>query len=368
MSNYSTGQPLKGKYDADVINAILATEKGANAIVEAEVVDKFEITTVAKLDTPPGTVLFSSIFWKPKTIPDLSLPMFEASDWHEEAQLHIPAKDPNWIWNKPAVEQYAMAMYCGDTTLLHGLQGTGKSCLVQEWAATFFIPFWRMSCNHETREDHLIGSASLDYNEEGQMFIKQEPTILTDSLRYGGIFCEDEAFRHNSALVLQSLREKNNRTVLLPNAPGRTAEERILRAPKGKWWYTLTDNTCGTGDETGVFDAQVQDASTLDRIGASIEIEYLPKVQERRLLKKQTGLTTDQINGVLDFAKLVRVAFSQQALLTTFSVRALLAWTEKAELCSSLEQGLKLSWFDKLSKDDKATAKDMYFQVFARKL
>lgn len=362
------GQPIKGKYDADIINAMLAASRPDSAITEETVVDSFEITKRPKIKAAEGTVKFSEVFWKPKTIPDLPLPMFEASDWHEEAQLHIPAPDPNWIWNKPVTEQFALAMYCGDTTLLHGLQGTGKSCLVQEWCASFHIPYWRMSCNHETREDHFLGSAALEYNEEGQMLIKQEPTILTDSLRYGGIFCEDEAFRHNSALVLQSLREKNNRTVLLPNAPGRTADERKLRAPENRWWYAMTDNTCGTGDETGVFDAQVQDASTLDRINASIEVSYLPKPDERRLLKKHSTLTLDQINGVLDFAKLVRTAFSQQAMLATFSVRALLAWAEKAQLCRSLEQGLKLSWFDKLSKNDQATARDMYNQVFARKL
>lgn len=362
--------PVVGKYDADVVNSILAQTRSETVIEEAEVVDKFEMTNAPVLVEPihgSGHV-FSDIFWKPKDIPDLPLSQFIDSDWDEEAQLHIPDVDPNWIWNRPATERFAMAMYCGDTTLLHGLQGTGKSCLVEQWCATFRIPFWRMSCNHETREDHFLGSASLDYDEQGNMHIKQEPTILTDSLRYGGIFCEDEAFRHNSALVLQSLREKNNRTVLLPNAPGRTAEERKLKAPKGKWWYALTDNTCGSGDETGVFDAQVQDASTLDRIGASIEVTYLPKPAERRLLAKYSSLDKDQINGILEFAKLVRTAFSQQALLSTFSVRSLLAWVEKAQLCQSLEVGLKLSWYDKLSLDDQATARDMYYSVFARKL
>jgi cobaltochelatase CobS len=308
------------------------------------------------------------MFWKPKEIPDIPVPVFKKEDWHEEAQLHIPDVDPNWIWNKPVTERLALALYCGDTTLLHGLQGTGKSCLAEQWCAQFNIPFWRMSCNRETREAHFLGSPSVDYNEDGQMFIKQEPTILTDSLKYGGIFCEDEAFRHNSALVLQSLREKNTRSVLLPDAPGRTAEERKLHAPVGRWWYVLTDNTVGTGDETGVFDAEVQDASTLDRVGACIEVKYLSKVDERRILKKHSTLNKDLINGMIDYAKLVRTAFEKQALLSTFSVRSLLAWAEKAEMTENIELGLKLTWYEKLSNDDKATARDMYHQVFARKL
>lgn len=368
-TNDPKGGSLKGLYDSEVIESIVRANKEER---EEQKTDPFNILDDYKFEAPKQSKKFSEIFaWEPQDIPDIPLPVFTEEEWHEEAQLHIPDIDPNWVWNRPVVERLALALYCGDTTLLHGLQGTGKSCLAEQWCALFKIPFWRMSCNQETREAHFLGSASIDYEEvngEAKMFIKQEPTILTDSLKYGGMFCEDEAFRHNSALVLQSLREKNTRTVLLPDAPGRTADERKLVAPDGRWWYVLTDNTCGSGDETGVFDAQVQDASTLDRIGASIEVRYLSKSNERRILKRSSNLTEDQINGIIDFAKLVRKAFEQQALLSTFSVRSLLAWAEKAEMTKDMELALRLTWYDKLVADDKATAKDMYHQIFARKL
>jgi cobaltochelatase CobS len=359
------GSSLKGLYDSDVIASIVENKQK-----EQEPVTPSKLTSFKryKFEQGTNTVPFSTMFWKPKEIPDIPVPNFNRSDWHEEAQLHIPDTDPNWVWNKPATERLALALYSGDTTLLHGLQGTGKSCLAEQWCAKFSIPFWRMSCNRETREAHFLGSPGVTYNDEGQMEIKLEPTILTDSLKYGGLFCEDEAFRHNSALVLQSLREKNTRTVFLPDAPGRTASERKLVAPTGKWWYVLTDNTCGSGDETGAFDAEVQDASTLDRIGAAIEIKYLGKVQERSILTKHSTLNKDQINGILEFAKQVRTSFEQQSLLATMSVRSLLAWAEKAEMTKSLELALRLSWYDKLTEDDKAVAKEMYYQVFARKL
>ena len=362
------GASLKGLYDSDIIDSIVQHKKDE---IEAVKEDPYVIDKGYQFNKTEGTVMFSEVFWKPKDIPDIPLPMFKAEDWHEEAQLHIPDKDPNWVWNKGVTERVALALYCGDTTLLHGLQGTGKSCLAEQWCATFIIPFWRMSCNVETREAHFLGSASIDYEEingEAKMFIKQEPTILTDSLKYGGMFCEDEAFRHNSALVLQSLREKNTRTVLLPDAPGRTADERRLVAPEGRWWYILTDNTCGTGDETGVFDAQVQDASTLDRIGACIEVRYLGKSDEKDIMGRHTDLSDSQISGIIDFAKLVRKAFEQQTLLCTFSVRSLLAWGEKAMMTQDMELALRLTWYEKLCTDDKATARDMYHQVFARQL
>lgn len=363
------GSNWKGNYDPEVIESIIKQDKEAQAKV---LKDPFDIDVEWKEAEPDGDGTFkpfSKIFgWKPTTIPDLKFQVFEREDWDEEARLHIPDINPMWVWNRRVVERFALAMYCGDTTLLYGLQGTGKTELAVQWCALLCIPAWRMSCNAETREAHFLGSPGVDFDEKGQMHIKQEPTILTDSLKFGGMFIEDEAFRHNSALVLQSLREKNTRCVVLPDAPGRTAEERKLIAPAGRWWYVLTDNTAGSGDETGMFDAQVQDASTLDRVGAAIEVEYLDKTQEKKILSNHCNLSEDQIGGMIDFAKLMRAAFNDQNLLTTMSVRSLLAWAEKAEMVGSLEFGLRITWFDKLCKDDQATAREAYHQIFGRSL
>ena len=156
---------------------------------------------VRKLELRDGEVLFSKVFWKPEHIPDIPVRMYQITDWDEAAQIMIPDSNPHWQWPKKTTELFAMAVYFNDTTLLHGLQGTGKSDLCREWCATTVMPMWRMSCHEETRETHFVGSPSLEYDEQGNAHIKQEPTLLTDSLKYGGMFVEDEAFRHSSALV-----------------------------------------------------------------------------------------------------------------------------------------------------------------------
>jgi MoxR-like ATPase len=356
---------LSDLYDPQVIESITKT-------VDEEAIDEAR-NLLSDIKDPEfkltdGHVLFSDLFHKPQIIPDIPVRVFNDSDWAEAARMYIPDVDENWVWNKKVLEQLALAMYCFDTILLWGLQGTGKSCAIEQWCASTRIPFWRMNCNRETREQHFLGAPSVEYDDEGKMYIRQEPTVLTESLRYGGVFCEDEAFRHNSALVLQSLREKSNRSVVLPDAPGREATDRKLHAPEGKWWYVLTDNTTGSGDETGIFDAEVQDASTTDRIDAAIEVPYLGKPEERRLLQQHTELNETIINGMLDMAKQIRQNFRKGHMMNTMSVRGLLAWGEKIEMTKSIGFALQLSFCNKLGTDDAKIVEDLFFKIFGAKI
>jgi cobaltochelatase CobS len=357
---------IKGYYDSTVIDAIINEDTRPSPPKEEEPAPK--PAKAYKFKKAGLGKKFSDLFWKPTIIPDIPVATFKDSDWSAAALLQVPKVDKNWVWNKEVTERLALAMYCGDTTLLYGLQGTGKSCTLIQWGALCNIPVWRQSCNAETRETHFTGSPSPVYNAAGQMTIQQEPTVLTDSLREGGIFIEDEAFRHSSALVLQSLREKATRTLTLHDAPGLTSADRKLVAPVGKWWYGMTDNTKGGGDETGIFDAEVQDASTLDRIDVSIRVPYLEKSEEIKMLKKHTKVPASTITKMVSFANLVRNSFEQNTMLSTISVRGLLAWTEKTEMTGSKRLALQMSWYDKLSVDDQATAKDIYHQVFAEDL
>ena len=128
----------------------------------------------------------------------------------------------------------------------------------------------------------------------------------------------------------------------------------------------MTDNTVGLGDETGTFQAEVQDVSTLDRIDTVIEMDYLGKVEERKILNKYApDLNEEQVNSMLDFAKAIRAAFRKDEVMSTFSVRALLNWADKISMYGSMNTALKVCWFDKLSVNDKAIVKEIYFSIFA---
>lgn len=354
---------LSDAYDVEVMRRMINESDEPTVTTEGEAPATTTTLPEYVFEKKDNSVLFSSLFWKPTTIPDLPVQVFEDTDWPEPARVMIPDPDPNWVWSRKELEAFALGIYNGDTILLWGRQGTGKSCLAKEWCATVRAPFWRINCNRDTRESHFLGSAGLTYNDKGQMFIKQEFTPLTDSLRYGGLFCEDEAFRHSSALVLQSLREKSSRYLLLNDAPGMSSEDRKLKAPAGRWWYVMTDNTCGLGDETGTFDAEIQDISTLDRIDTTIECDYLNESQEVTMLKKVSKLDPDILGKIAKVAKSIRQAVKSGTMVGTMSTRGVLSWVQKAEQLGSLGRAFQSAWYNKQTRDDQAIAKDLFFQV-----
>ena len=141
-----------------------------------------------------------------------------------------------------------------------------------------------------------------------------------------------------------------------------------MRAPS-TWRYILTDNTAGSGDTTGLFQAQVQDASTLDRITAAIEVTYLEPDQEAEILKSAYPAILEPLRkDMVKFAKLVRDSFKAGDIQNTMSVRGLLSWAEKIEVTGGIGDALRLSWYSKLSEDNQAKVWDMYSQVFGEKM
>jgi cobaltochelatase CobS len=366
---------VSDRYDPAVIEAIQRSYQAATAgqqsmeleLPEAEVV---EVVPEPKLEPKKVKAKkgrsFKEVFgWKPTHIQNVEVPLFKDEDWPEAARCMIPSVDPHYQFPKQATEYAMQSMISGDTTLVWGLKGTGKSTLPEQMCALLRIPFWRQNCNEETREQHFTGSAGVEWDDKGQMRIIQEPTLLTDSIQYGGVFCEDECFRHNSALVLQGLRESNNRRLVLPDAPGRSADERVLTPESGRWFYFMTDNTNGQGDETGSYSAQVQDSSTLDRIDSTIELGYLTRPQENKLLTSVADgdVPESTIKDMVEVAALVRDAYKTGTMMDVLSTRALLNWLRKAIIYGDTGKSFKLAWYNKLCKDDKTAVSDIYTQV-----
>lgn len=318
----------------------------------------------------PGHEMFSERYGSvPVGRADIPVPKFSPEDWPENARALIPALPPNWVDNIEVMYGIAVAVWLGDTTLLHGPAGTGKTSSLIAFCARACIPVWITSSHGRMEHTEFVGSSSLRADAEtGANVTEYNPTQLINSIKFGGMSIIDEAFRSPTLMTIQSLLEARH-TIVLAEADGLDESERIMVAEPGRWWVMLTDNTCGTGDHTGSYNAEVQDLSTIDRILTTIYVPYNPAAVECKILKANApSLQDDTIKNMVSVANLVRDAYKRGAVMQPMSLRPLLAWAEKTQLTGSLDYAFATSYFAKLDPDSAAIVNEVWFQVFARPL
>lgn len=351
-------------YDTDVLAALKA------ASLEVGLGAPTDTAEVPSIPCPDGHIPFSEAFgWKPTSIPDVPIRLFDVSEWEPSITPYIPAMPDHWVWPKQETEQFALAMYCGDRTLLYGPTGTGKSALSKAWCSRFTIPWMRINCNKFDDSTVFLGSTQLKVDKDtGANITGYEHTIVTLCAKHGGMLVIDEAFRSGALMSIQSLLEQPG-TLTLPDAPGLSAGERKLSPPDGKFWLVLTDNTNGMGDSSGSYVAEVQDLSSLDRITATIYVDYPAKSDEEDVLKAvEPKADPTWIPTIVNVADALRGAFKNGKIQMPLSIRATMAWIKKAHLVGSLRRGLVLTYGAKLSKDDMAVLAEVWHQITASDL
>jgi cobaltochelatase CobS len=363
-------------FDKELLEAIEREHKGLKGILDTSLVPE-NLAEVAERKPPsapaywPRYRMFSEVFGGlPKGRVDIPVPDFRPEDWPAEARAMIPALPSFWVHNLDTMYGIAVAVLCNDTTLLTGPTGTGKTASLFAFGAVCCIPVWVTSCFRRMEATDFLGSSALKADPiSGANTTEYNPTQVVNSLRHGGLCVIDEAFRSPVLMALQSLLESRH-TLVLAEADGLSESERVLVADPGRWWIALTDNTCGTGDHTGSYDAEVQDLSTLDRITTTLYVDYNDPKTERSIVSKACPtLDKPTVKSMVQVAGLIRDAFKKGTVQQTMSMRALLAWATKTELLGGdLHYTFTRSYFAKLDPDSAAIAAEVWRQVFGTPL
>lgn len=366
MASGSTSTPPSGSAapswedEIEDIDAALGTLKPDIEEAEPENPRAIKIRPIVK---DGNTKLFSDLFgWVPTSIPDIEMRVFEASEWDVSVRERIPALAAGYAWHREYAEQLAMSYHRGGPVLLHGPTGTGKTELVKQLAAMVRMPFLKVSCHKQMEQSAFLGSNRVE-PENGVPKTIHTDTDTTLAARHGGLLCIDEAFRSPILMCIQSLLEVPH-TLTLQDSHG---VNRML-TPKMPLSIMLTDNTNGTGDDTGNYVAEVQDISTLDRVKHSLFITYLPEREERALMKRHyTNIPKIVRDDMVSVANEIRAAFLDGKLMQTFSLRALLNWADNASTSGDVVSGFQSCYFNKLSKTDQAIAYNCFRSVFGAK-
>lgn len=359
----TTVTPTAGLFDEQLAARLAALASKAAEINDVPMIAPSEVEKPPIREAGDGERLFSTLFWKPRVVPDFPLRVFKPEDWDETVRSHIPTENEHWVWPKEETELFAFAMFSEDRTLLHGPTGTGKSALPKQWCAKLNIPYLLVSCHSQQEATDFLGKDNIVFNDETQSLSAQvEFSVLTQGVKHGGMIVIDEAFRSPILMSIQSLLEPGG-SLTLPDAAGLTVAERKLAPPKGKHWITLTDNTNGQGSEDGKYNAEVQDLSTLDRITATIYIGYPTKSDEHRMLSKVApSLGKETVNKIVQFNGQIRNAFMKNTIQQTLSLRAAIVIAKKAQHIG-IQRAYDLSFKSKLSPTDVGVYGETWKQV-----
>jgi cobaltochelatase CobS len=272
-------------------------------------------------NVPADWVPFSQVFgFAPPSGWDRKGPVHQPSDFSAGLAGFIPKVKPAYYLPAEETEALWHAYIDGDVVWLHGLSGTGKSSLEEQFAARVGQPFLRFNGREDVESGALFGQLTVEAGENGGTVWKDG--LLTEGVRYGARVLLDEATLIPSGIMMgvQWLLEEDGK-LMLTDKPA-TAGERLV-TPDPRFRLTFADNTTGQGDNNGLFTGTgIMNTATLNRVGLTLEIDYLPPLHEAKVLAEaHPKVHARVIETVTSLAHLLRKAMKEGQISLAFSLR-----------------------------------------------
>jgi cobaltochelatase CobS len=253
----------------------------------------------------------------------------------------VPEKQGNYVFSPDLLPTLLWCLNTNKKGWISGHTGTGKSSLVSEVCAFLNYPLIRINFDSEITRMDLVGRDVLT-QENGTTISKFEDGILPQALQQPCVLLCDEIdfIRPDIAYVMQRALEDNG--LLITEDGGR------LVTPHPYCRIIATANTQGQGDEFGYQGARTQSMAFLDRFTVWLDVEYLPRNQELKLVKARTpDLDDEYVNQILDYVQEHRKAFVDGEIGQPISPRGVLALCEAVQtftaLYSKAEDGLQIA-------------------------
>jgi nitric oxide reductase NorQ protein len=216
-----------------------------------------------------------------------------------------PSIDEDYIWPDCAGSIVATLAHA-DNVMIYGPAGTGKTTLAEQVAARWGRPFVRISCDDQTEAATLTGMTVPD----GKDGVKWQDGQLTAAIRRAGtviLIDEPSVARAGALFVLQAVLDSSSALHL-----GETGE--VVPVAEGVI-FILADNTNGTGDETGQYEATRRlNRAFLDRAAVTHRLDYMSKTDEAKALVKRAGCSKKIAATLATFAAKTRAKADDAAL------------------------------------------------------
>jgi MoxR-like ATPase len=236
------------------------------------------------------------------------MPVYNAPD--------TPKVDPDYHWHE-MTGMIISVLRRGQPVFLTGPAGTGKTEFAKQIAARWGRPFVRISCDDQTEAQTLVGM-TVPSKDGGTTW--QDGQLAAAIRRPGTVILVDEpsVARPGALFVLQAVMDGDKKLHVAETG------EVIHVAPDVL--LLLADNTNGTGDESGQYEATRRlNKATLDRPDVFVRFDYLSPIEEAQVIHAKTGVNKKTAALLAKFAAFTRAKAHDGKLSHGLGLRRLLA-------------------------------------------
>ncbi len=251
---------------------------------------------------------------------------------------NVPPRNEMYHFRADLLRPFMNWLYApwGDTCMLMGPTGSGKSSLVEQVTARLNWPCITVSAHSRMEMPELTGY-NLPYTDpvSGDLQTRFVDGPLTKALRNGFVFVLDEYDTLDPAVSVGLHAVLEGRPLVIAENGGE------LVRPHPNFRFVACGNTAGQGDESSLYSATMQqNLATLDRFRV-FEVSY---VEEQAELKLLLDSLPDMNKAIAE--KMVKIANAIRArhlgtdasyLSVTMSTRTLLRWSRIA--CDYVKHG-----------------------------
>jgi cobaltochelatase CobS len=249
---------------------------------------------------------------------DIPTLVWKDADGNEVRHPDCPPVDETYQFRMYMLIKYLSAVVMGENVWLHGHTGTGKTTFIEQVASRVGFPVDRLNLDSNLERADVVGGQTIEV-ENGSPVTKYVEGILPRAMQkpYWFIMDECDAGRADMLFVVQRALEGKGLTIT--EDAGRTVHQHEL------FRFVATANSRGQGDEFGFYaGVRPMNIAFLNRFGMFVEVPYLDKDDEVRLLEKAYPSLTDvERSEFAEFARKVRAAFLNGEITQTMSPRNL---------------------------------------------